>query len=143
LLFVSIALLVCLCGCKLNGDDPDDFNDGGAPSNGSPLTFLRSLFSPWGISRMKSQGVYHGGSLQGEITPMSTLGPMHSMLPIGNIGLIPETTVADLADKGFQAYNRGEGVVDADTLNTMATTAMPSPVILQPGMMGLQCLKHS
>jgi hypothetical protein len=89
-------------------------------------------------SRSVSRWVASGGDSTNE-----HLGPDAFHAAYRYIGLIPETTVADLADKGFQAYNRGEGVVDADTLNTMATTAMPSPVILQPGMMGLQCLKHS
>jgi hypothetical protein len=41
------------------------------------------------------------------------------------IGLIPETTVADLAAIGFQAYNRGEGVVVADTLKNIDESRIP------------------
>lgn len=138
LLFVCSVLLVCLCGCKLDGDDPDDFDDGG-DSDSSSFSWVspdlpeESIFTMGNMENEESRSVSRWVASGGDSTN-ERLEPDGFYAAYRYIGLIPETTVAEIADIGFQAYCRGDGVVQADTLENIDTSKIPGYYVnAQPG----------
>jgi hypothetical protein len=122
--------MVYLCSCNLGGEDPDDFDDGGGEENGGSFSWVspdlpeESIFSVGTIENEESRNVSRWIASGGDSTN-EHLEPDAFYAAYRYIGLIPETTVAEIADIGFQAYNRGEGVIEADTLENIDTSKIP------------------
>jgi len=133
-------LIIAFCSifltCRLFGpkDDPEDQTEdtpsGGVFSWSSPDLPEESIFT-MGTVEEESSGTRFVRSASrwavsaDETTGGKALEPDVFTAAYSYIGLVPEDIVLDMAEVGFQAYRRGSGLIDEDTLDHIDTRKIP------------------